>query len=176
MRSPAQACMGERQARFEAVYAAYRTPVLGYALRRTLSPDDAADILAETFLVAWRKLDQIPSGPDARLWLFAVARNALANHYRGERRRIALAARLGTELAQFYLPPEYDGESARIAAALRRLPEDQREVLTLSAWEGLDYGQIATVLGCSRNAVRIRIHRARTRLAAELQVISSGWH
>ena len=94
MRSPPPALMAERQARFEAVYAAYRTPVLGYALRRTLSPDDAADILAETFLVAWRKLDQVPTGPDARLWLFAVARNALANHYRGERRRIALAARL----------------------------------------------------------------------------------
>ena len=75
MRSPPQARMGERQARFEAVYAAYRTPVLGYALRRTLSPDDAADILAETFLVAWRKLDQIPSGPDARLWLFGVTRD-----------------------------------------------------------------------------------------------------
>jgi len=105
-----------------------------------------------------------------------VVRSALANHYRGERRRTALAARLGTELAQSYLLPEYDDESARVAAALRRLPEDQREVLTLRAWEGLDYGQIATVLGCSRNAVRIRVHRARTRLAAELHVISSGWH
>lgn len=176
MRSPPQERMAERQARFEAVYAAYRAPVLGYALRRTLSADDAADILAETFLVAWRKLDQVPSGPDARLWLFGVARNALANHYRGERRRSALATRLGTELAQSYLPPEYDGEAAAIAAALRRLPEDQREVLTLNAWEGLDYGEMAAVLGCSRNAVRIRIHRARTRLAAELDAISAGWH
>jgi RNA polymerase sigma-70 factor (ECF subfamily) len=168
--------MAERQARFEAVYAAYRTPVLGYALRRTLSADDAADILAETFLVAWRKLDQVPSGPDARLWLFGVARNALANHYRGERRRGALATRLGTELAESYLPPEYDGEAAAIVGALRRLPEDQREVLTLAAWEGLDYGEIATVLGCSRNAVRIRIHRARTRLAAELHAMNADWH
>jgi RNA polymerase sigma factor (sigma-70 family) len=176
MLSPTQAGTAQRQARFEAIYAACRTPVLGYALRRTASADDAADILAETFLVAWRKLDQVPSGPEARLWLYGVARNALANHYRGERRRTALAARLGTELAQCYLPLEYDGESARIAAALRRLPEAQREVLTLSAWEGLDYGQIATVLGCSRNAVRIRFHRARTRLAAEFQAIGSGWH
>jgi hypothetical protein len=50
----------------------YRTYRADYALRRTLSPDDAADILAETFLVAWRKLDQVPSGPDARLWLFGL--------------------------------------------------------------------------------------------------------
>ena len=131
MRSPPQDRRAERQARFEAVYAAYRTPVLGYALRRTLSPDDAADILAETFLVAWRKLDQVPAGPDARLWLFGVARNALANYYRGERRRSALAARLGTELAQSYLPPEYDGESAAIGLdrQLRRECLQLRELL-----------------------------------------------
>jgi RNA polymerase sigma factor (sigma-70 family) len=176
MLSPTQAGTAQRPARFEAIYAAYRTSVLGYALRRTASADDAADILAETFLVAWRKLDQVPSGPEARLWLYGVARNALANHHRRERRRTALAARLGNELVQSYLPPEYDGESARIAAALRRLPEAHREVLTLSAWEGLDYDEIATVLGCSRNAVRIRIHRARARLAAELHAIGSGWH
>ena len=54
--------------------------------------------------------------------------------------------------------------------------KDHREVLMLNAWEGLDYGEMATVLGCSRNAVRIRIHRARTRLAAELDAISAGWH
>lgn len=158
----------DRQAHFEAVYAACHAPILGYALRRTGSPDDAADVLAETFLVAWRRLGEIPPGQDARLWLYGVARNVLANHYRGERRRTALADRLRAELAQTYQPPEYDGESAAIAAALRRLPEDQRELLALNAWEGLDYGQLATVLGCSRNAIRIRLHRARARLAAEL--------
>lgn len=172
MLGPPRTGTAERHARFEAVYAAYRAPILGYVLRRTASPDDAADILAETFLVAWRKLDQIPPGAEARLWLFGVARNALANHYRGQRRRTALATRLSTEIAQSYLPPEYDGEQAVLAAALLRLPADQRDVLTLNAWEGLDYGQIATVLGCSRNAVRIRIQRARTRLAAELRAIS----
>jgi RNA polymerase sigma-70 factor (ECF subfamily) len=168
MLSPPQAGLTERNDRFEALYAANYTPILGYALRRTASPDDAADILAETFLTAWRRLDELPQGDEARLWLYGVARRVLANYYRGERRRSALADRLRAELASSYVPAEFDGESAKIAEALRRLPRQQREVLALNAWEGLDYGEIATVLRCSRNAVRIRLHRARTRLAAEL--------
>jgi RNA polymerase sigma-70 factor (ECF subfamily) len=168
MLSPPRAIAAQRQARFEAVYAANHAPILGYALRRTAGPDDAADVLAETFLTAWRRLDELPSGDDARLWLYGVARRVLANYYRGERRRNALADRLKGELAHSYVPPELTGESARVATALRALPERDRELLTLAAWEGLDHGQIAVVLGCSRNAVRIRLHRARTRLAAEL--------
>jgi RNA polymerase sigma factor (sigma-70 family) len=168
MLSPPNAGLAERQARFEALYAANHAPVLGYALRRTANPDDAADILSETFLTAWRRLDELPPGDDARLWLYGVARRVLANYYRGERRRSALADRLRTELASSYVPSELDGESAEITAALRRLPPRHRELLTLNAWEGLDYGEIATVLGCSRNAARIRLHRARLRLADEL--------
>jgi RNA polymerase sigma factor (sigma-70 family) len=172
MRSPPRADAAERQARFEAVYAANRALILGYALRRTANPDDAADILAETFLTAWRKLAEVPADDDARLWLYGVARRVLANYYRGERRRSALADRLRAELATRYQPPEYGSEHARIASALARLPEEQRELLALDAWEGLDCGQLAVVLGCSRNAVRIRLHRARARLTAELADIS----
>jgi RNA polymerase sigma factor (sigma-70 family) len=168
MPSPPQAGMNKRQARFEALYAANHSPIFGYALRRTASPDDAADILAETFLTAWRRLDELPPGDDAKMWLYGVARRVLANYHRGERRRSALADRLHAELASSYVPPEFDGESAEIAEAMRRLPQRQQELLALNAWEGLDYGEIATVLGCSRNAVRIRLHRARIRLAAEL--------
>jgi RNA polymerase sigma-70 factor, ECF subfamily len=172
MLSPPRADAAERQARFEAVYAAHHALIFGYALRRTANPEDAADILAETFLIAWRRLDEVPAGGNARLWLYGVARRVLANYYRGERRRSALADRLRGEFAASYQPPEYDGERAVIASALARLPENQRELLTLNAWEGLDYGQLAVVLGCSRNAVRIRLHRARARLAAELADIS----
>lgn len=168
MLSRPHADMPERQARFEALYAANHAPILGYALRRTANPDDAADILSETFLTAWRRLDELPPGDDARLWLYGVARRVLANYYRGERRRSALADRLRTVLVSSYVPPELGSESAKITEALRCLPRQQRELLTLNAWEGLDYGEIATVLGCSRNAARIRLHRARIRLAAEL--------
>jgi hypothetical protein len=68
MLSPPRTDTAARQVRFEAVYAANHVPILGYALRRTTSPDDAADILAETFLTAWRRLDELPSGEEARLW------------------------------------------------------------------------------------------------------------
>jgi RNA polymerase sigma factor (sigma-70 family) len=168
MLSPPGTDAAARQVRFEAVYAANHVSILGYALRRTACPDDAADVLAETFLTAWRRLDDLPSGDEARLWLYGVARRVLANYYRGERRRSALADRLRGELADSSLPSEPTGERARIATALRALPEQDRELLTLAAWEGLDYGQIAVVLACSRNAVRIRLHRARQRLAREL--------
>jgi RNA polymerase sigma factor (sigma-70 family) len=165
---PPMAADERRQARFEAMYQAYRGPVLGYVLRRTENPEDAADVVAETFLTLWRRLDEVPPEPETRLWLYGVARKALANHHRGERRRLALAGRLRDDLAAFYQPPEFTAELAAITEAFRRLPAEQRELLALEAWECLDYGQIATVLGCSRNAVRIRMHRARQRLTREL--------
>jgi RNA polymerase sigma-70 factor (ECF subfamily) len=165
---------GERQRRFEVVYAAHRGPILGYVLRRTGNPDDAADVIAETFLTAWRRLEEIPHDPQTRLWLYGVARRVLANHHRGERRRSALADRLRADLAVGYHPPEFDGEQAQITEAFRGLPAADRELLALSAWEGLDYGQIAVVLGCSRNAVRLRLFRARKRFAAELAGARAG--
>ena len=67
--SPPLTARRERQHRFEAVYAAHHSPILGYLLRRTDNPDDAADVLAETFLTAWRRLEDVPADPDARLWL-----------------------------------------------------------------------------------------------------------
>jgi RNA polymerase sigma factor (sigma-70 family) len=168
MTSPPTAVDDGRKKRFEALYEAYHGAVLGYVLRRTANPEDAADVMAETFMTSWRRLNEVPSGQEARPWLYGVARRVLANYHRGERRRSALADRLRTDLAVSYRPPELAGEPVRIAAAFRRLPDEQRELLALDAWEGLDNGEIAVVLGCSRNAVRIRMHRARQRLAREL--------
>jgi RNA polymerase sigma factor (sigma-70 family) len=159
---------GDRQRRFEQVYADNRGPVLGYVLRRTRSPDDAADVLAETFLTAWRRLDDIPADAQARLWLYAVARRVLANHHRSERRRTALGAKLRSKLASAGYGHEPHPGLDDVAAAFRNLADGDREILALAGWEGLDAGQIAVVLGCSRNAARIRLHRARRRLAQAL--------
>lgn len=158
----------ERRRRFEEIYAACHDPVLGYVLRRTANGEDAADVLAETFLTAWRRLDDVPGGDEARPWLYGVARRVLANHHRGERRRTALGDRLRAELAEV-APPVQDGDLAVLAEAFHELPEHERELLSLVSWEGLDTGQIATVLGCSRNAVRVRLHRARRRFATALE-------
>ena len=168
MPSPPDAPAVRRQRRFDDLYAANQQAILGYLLRRTDSTDDAADVFAETFLTAWRRLDDIPPGPQARLWLYGAARRTLANFRRGARRRLALADRLRSDLALSYQPAAPAGQFTAIAAAFRRLPEPDRELLALVAWEGLDPGQISAVLGCSRNAVRIRLHRARRKLVAEL--------
>lgn len=159
-----------RLARFRAVYDANYHRVLGYALRRTPAREDAEDIVAETFLTAWRHLGEVPEGEAARLWLYGVARNALANQRRGERRRGRLRVRLEAEpRPNPWHRPDADARLASVGTAFARLRQGDREVLALVAWEGLDPGEIATVLGCSRNAARIRLHRARRKLAHELR-------
>ena len=68
--------------------------MLAYVLRRVERAEDAGDVVAETFLVAWRRMDKVPAGDEARLWLYGVARRQLANQRRGELRRSRLADRL----------------------------------------------------------------------------------
>ena len=158
----------QRRLRFERLYDESHARVLGYVLRRIDRPDAAADVLAETFLVAWRRLEQVPEGEAARLWLLAVARRVLANHLRGEQRRSMLADRLREELSGAVGFEPLTTDQSLAASAFGSLADSDRELLGLAGWEGLDPGEIAAVLGCSRNAARIRLHRARRRLHAAL--------
>jgi RNA polymerase sigma factor (sigma-70 family) len=160
----------EGRAAFEQLFRETRIDLLAYILRRSLSPDDAADVLAETYLIAWRKLDAIPAGERARLWLFGVARNLLLKGASRRRSRYALVERLAAELRSAHPPqaPDEDERAAALSAALRALPERQREVVMLTAWEGLTPRQIAVVTGTPVNIVRVRLHRARARLKREL--------
>jgi len=153
------------EAEFTAVYAATYKPLLGYALRRCDSPEDAADVVAETFTIAWRRAAEIPEGAEARLWLYGVARRVLANHHRGERRHMIKTAALRAELPA-RTPPQNE---SRVAEVFQSLSERDRELLALVAWEGLTNPEIAVVLGCSPNAVSIRLHRARKRFARALR-------
>lgn len=161
---------GGRHARFEEVYLAYSGLILAYARRRT--PDDAAaqDVVAETFTTAWRRLEDLPPGDEARPWLYAVARRVLANAHRSEVRRAALERRLAAQPpppVELHAPFD-DGAVARAFAALS---DGDRELLTLVGWDGLDRDDMAVVLGCSRGAVRVRLHRARQRFARELAAV-----
>ncbi|MEU7001025.1 RNA polymerase sigma factor [Nonomuraea sp. NPDC046570] len=159
----------ERPARFEAVYHHAYGKITAYAVRRCDSPQDAADVVAETFTVAWRRVDELPEGDAATLWLYGVARKVLANHYRGDNRRRARTAELDAEMADLYgASPDSGVELEAIGQVFRTLSDDDREVLSLVAWEGLDREEIATALGVSRNAVRIRLHRARRRFSRAL--------
>ncbi|MER7364744.1 RNA polymerase sigma factor [Nonomuraea wenchangensis] len=159
----------ERRARFEAAYNRDYGLITAYAARRCDSPQDAADVVAETFTIAWRRVEELPDGAEATPWLYGVARKVLANHFRGDNRRRARTAELDAEMADLYgHSPDTEVELDAIGRAFRSLSEEDRELLSLVAWEGLEREEIATALGLSRNAVRIRLHRARKRLARAL--------
>jgi RNA polymerase sigma-70 factor (ECF subfamily) len=160
-----------RDERFSALYRANARPLLGFALRRAARPEDAADVVADTMLVAWRRMDEVPDGDAARLWLYGVARRALANNRRGLRRRDRLGERLRRDVRRLIGPDVAVGVTAaqELRRALAALSADDREVLQLTAWEGLGPQEIAEVVGASRVAVRSRLHRARARLREELE-------
>jgi RNA polymerase sigma factor (sigma-70 family) len=168
---PSTTRVAERE-RFDEFYSANLASLLAYASRRTRSPEDAADAVSETFLVAWRRIGDVPQGDDGRLWLYGVARRVLANQRRSEARRTQLSDRLRAELSR--LPQtraEEPQELGTLRSALERLLPADRELLGLIAWEGLGPAELAKVLGCSQNAAKIRTHRARRRLRRELAAL-----
>ncbi len=157
--------------RFETIYRETRQSLLAYLLRRTGSTDDAADLLSEVYLVAWRRMRHVPADEGARLWLFGVARRLLAN----QRRRARTAADLAVALERSLVSHESQESSVQsgiaagdVAAALRELAPADRELLMLSGWEGLAPAEIGIVVGRPAPLVRVRLHRARARLRAKL--------
>lgn len=161
---------GEREGHFRVLYESTRPRILAYALRRMVSPEDAADVVAETFAISWRRLDVVPSGDEALLWLYATCRRVIANDRRGEHRRSELTVRVGAQLRRAVNDRSEPGADALLAArALERLRDDDRELLMLVAWEGLSSAELAHVLECSPTAARIRLHRARARLLIEME-------
>lgn len=162
--------VGSDRARFENVYGETRVPILGYLVRRTANPDDAADLLAEVYLIAWRRIDDLPPGDEARLWLFGVARRVLANHHRRMRTETGLALALRDELRFIGRDSADAGDSQAeaVRAALAELGSRDRELLTLSAWEGLTPVEMAKMLGRPAGLVRVQLHRARNRLRGSI--------
>lgn len=161
----------DRNAVVEALFAAHYEAVMRYARRRTSQLADAEEAVAQTFVVAWRRLEDMPA-PDERLsWLYGVARRVLLNQRRGAVRRQRLHERLRTAST---------GDSPRLSAlprvldAMAHLSDADRDILRLVAWEELSHAEIATVLGISPNAVAIRMHRARARLDRRLSATDAG--
>ena len=152
-------------ARFDALFTEHQRHVLAYAMQRTQTLADAEDVAAETFAIAWRRLDAVPGDPLP--WLYAVARRVLANQRRGNGRRARLAALLGVEDVPTPLRVGEDRDGPAFSALASLVPGDQ-ELLRLVAWEELRNPQVAEVLGITPNAVAIRLHRARARFAAAL--------
>ncbi len=161
---------GDRE-RFENVYRETRVRVLGYLLRRTENREDAADLLADVYLIAWRRIRDVPNGEEARLWLFGVARRVLANHHRKKRSETGLASALQANLRLIEVhscAPDVDLSAEAVLTILAALDERDRELLMLNVWEELSPSQIAKVVGRPASLVRVQLHRARRRLSERL--------
>lgn len=153
----------------EALYKGHADRVLRYAQRR-VQAHDAEEVVAQTFLVAWRRVREVPQD-DPLPWLFGIARNVIRNLQRSSRRQARLTARIAT------LRPEPDEAAARpelpdeLRKALASLSPADREVLLLVAWDDLDHSQAAAAMGWSNTNFRLRLHRARKRLRQRLSKI-----
>lgn len=151
-----------REERFAALAHQVGEPLRRYVARRA-APDAVDDVLADTFLVLWRRLDDLPAD-DPRPWSYGVARNCLANARRSARRQLSLVERITRSQVDETEPID----DSDLHEALATLPELDREVVRLWAWEQLAPREIAVVTGLTANAVSIRLHKAKKRLAAEL--------
>jgi RNA polymerase sigma factor (sigma-70 family) len=161
----------ERRRRFEALFEAYSADVVAYCGWRASSASDAQDAVAEVFLTAWRRLDDVPQRDAARVWLYATARRVLANQRRSTLRRAALVERVALAAPPTEQPN--DPEDSLVREALRRLRPLDREILLLSEWEGLSPAQIASVLRCPKVTARGRLHRARRRFRSAFEQLAT---
>jgi RNA polymerase sigma factor (sigma-70 family) len=160
-----------QRSRFETIWRDHRHQVLAYCLRRAPSAD-AEDACAETFLVVWRRIDEIPPAPKTLVFLYGVARKVLSNQTRAFYRR----GRLHTKLTNLGMTPAVDpmlvvvqnADDRVVTDAVRRLKPLDREIVMLDVWEGLARAEIADVMGMTRAAVDQRIHRAYQKLSRAL--------
>lgn len=157
----------ERREQLGWLFARHYPAVLAYALRR--APRAVAeDVASETFVVALRRIEDVPE--QGLPWLYGVARRVLANERRAQSRRDRLDLRLRDVDVPAWVDSEY-GEAEALLAAITRLPEPEREAVMLTAWEGLSGAEAAAAAGCTRVALRARLYRARRHLA---EVASAG--
>jgi len=154
-----------RRARFDALFREHHSAVQAYA-RRRVPPQTVDDIVSETFLVVWRRLDEVPESPLP--WLLRVARNVVGTSWRGEARRERLWLKAQSANVEGYDPREPGIGDGPVVAALARLNERDRETLTLVAWDGLTPAEAAAVLGVPPDRFRQRLRRAGRRLRVQL--------
>lgn len=149
--------MGSPEERFSQLMHEVGEPLRRYVVRR-VQPDQVDDVLADVFLVVWRRLDDVPAD-EAMPWCYGVAHLCVANAYRGERRRLELVDKLQRDR-----PTPVPDDDPDLAEALEKLSDTDRELIRLWAWERLQPREIGAVVGMSANAVSLRLSRARRKL------------
>ena len=164
------------EVRFGQLYERCLRPIRDFCSRRV--PADAVDdAVSDTFLTVWRRLDEVPAGDAALLWMYGVAYRVIAH----QRRSLARHGRLQARLRTVGLRPAAAAddavvngvESRRVLGALARLGDTDAEVLRLVAWEQLSVAGVAAVLGIEPDAARQRLHRARRNLARQYDRLQS---
>jgi RNA polymerase sigma-70 factor (ECF subfamily) len=162
--------------RFEALYERHVRAMTAYCARR-LPDDQVDDGVADTFLVVWRRIDDVPDGDAERLWMYRVAHRVVGHAWRSSQRRRRLTSRVGWRPPVRAAGPEesaVDGDDVRrVLAAAERLKPTDAEVLRLFVWERLGAGEIAAVLEITPNAVHQRLHRAKQHLVREYNATGS---
>jgi RNA polymerase sigma-70 factor (ECF subfamily) len=153
--------VSDERVQFEALFRDTRTPLLSYLARRA-PVEDAADLLAEVYLVAWRRRADLPAGDERRLWLYGVAQRVVAEHHRRTWRRIEAEAGAPPPGQR---PATDEERGAAVRQALESLSALDRELVTLTTWEELTPAEAARVVGITANNARVRLHRVRGRLA-----------
>ncbi|MBA9005619.1 MULTISPECIES: RNA polymerase sigma factor [Thermomonospora] len=150
-------------------------PALKRYVTRRLGADAAEDVVAETFLAAFRRRGRYDTArPDARPWLYGIATNLIGRHVRTEVRALRALQRTGVDPVTAPFTERSDERVSAVAArralaaALAGLPAGHRDALLLVAWGGLSYEETAQALGVRIGTVRSRISRARARLRREL--------
>jgi RNA polymerase sigma-70 factor (ECF subfamily) len=161
----------DREHTFRQLYEVVYPDLIRFVQRRA-HPDHAEDVVADAFLVVWRRLNELPGRyEDARAWIFGITRNILLNTHRGEQRRLALGVRLAEVAALAYSNEDADPIASRVdlGRAWRALSEVHQEALGLVVFEDLNAPQAAAVLGISPVAFRLRLSRARRALRLLLE-------
>src|ERR1700722_4802645 len=159
----------EDKDKFEALYQGQYQSIYAYVRRRVPTSSDVSDIVSDVFTVAWRRISELPSPPQDRLWLFGVAYRCLLAHQRGGWRRLQLLSNLQAQPNQIELiDAGIEPQLLQVRSALGDLRSRDREVLVLVYWDGLSHVEAASVLGCSVNAVALRVNKAKSRFQSKL--------
>jgi len=160
-----------QEARLTALISQNGTDLLAFLKRQVDQPEDAADLISETFVAAWRSLHRLPADDeDSRRWLFGIAKNVLRNHRRGSGRREALADRLRDTMrtTTFEIQPVSD-IALDVRSAVASLPEAQRDLIALIHWDGFAINEAAKIIGVTPSTARGRYQKARKSLRIAIE-------